>query len=346
MGYRYIGSKARIVNEIIKYLGPPEDQNTYFIDAFCGTGVVAEKAAMAGWNVKLNDMMKYATVISNARLLAISDVSFDIFGGYGATLDYLNNIRPIKGFFWREYTPASKKIVGIERKYFTEENGSKIDAICQKIHHWKVQELISENEYVLLLADLISAVNSVANIAGTYGCFLSKWTSQALKSIELTKRELHKDALRFESYNLDVTKFSYLPNDVVYLDPPYTKRQYASYYHILETIVEGDEPVVEGVSGLRPWKKNASVFCYKAKALNALVELISNMNVNRVLLSYSNDGHVPIRALVDHLSKTGTVNIEEIQIIGRYRPNKMAGENKSEVSEYLIDYRRNDGGKK
>ena len=27
-------------------------------------------------------------------------------------------------------------------------------------------------------------------------------------------------------------------------------RQYASYYHILETIVSGDEPLVEGVAGL------------------------------------------------------------------------------------------------
>ena len=40
--------------------------------------------------------------------------------------------------------------------------------------------------------------------------------------------------------------------DTVYLDPPYTKRQYAAYYHILETISLGDEPIVEGICGIRP----------------------------------------------------------------------------------------------
>lgn len=39
MGYRYIGSKARIADEIIEYI----DYNGegYFIDAFSGTGIVA-----------------------------------------------------------------------------------------------------------------------------------------------------------------------------------------------------------------------------------------------------------------------------------------------------------------
>ena len=42
--------------------------------------------------------------------------------------------------------------------------------------------------------------------------------------------------------------------DTVYLDPPYTKRQYAAYYHVLETLAYGDEPEVSGVTGLRPWE--------------------------------------------------------------------------------------------
>lgn len=39
MGYRYIGSKAGIADEIIEYI----DYNGegYFIDAFSGTGIVA-----------------------------------------------------------------------------------------------------------------------------------------------------------------------------------------------------------------------------------------------------------------------------------------------------------------
>jgi adenine-specific DNA methylase len=90
----------------------------------------------------------------------------------------------------------------------------------------------------------------------------------------------------------DVFAIKSRPNDVIYLDPPYTKRQYASYYHVLETITLGDNPGVEGVAGLRPWKSRASVFCYKAKALQALVKLASSQGANRVLISYSEElGH-------------------------------------------------------
>ena len=37
----------------------------------------------------------------------------------------------------------------------------------------------------------------------------------------------------------DVLDVQYEDGDVAYFDPPYTKRQYAAYYHILETIAAG-----------------------------------------------------------------------------------------------------------
>ena len=124
------------------------------------------------------------------------------------------------------------------------------------------------------------------------------------------------------------------------IEPPYKKRQYASYYHILETIVCGDQPEVTGVSGLRPWKDKASVFCYKTKALNALSELILKQRANRVILSYSNEGHIRLEELVDRLSPYGEVFLVELKTISRYRPNRTAVENSAEVNEFLVDFRR------
>ena len=51
MGYRYIGSKARIADEIIEYVKETATMESggFFVDAFSGTGVVAEKAAQIGW---------------------------------------------------------------------------------------------------------------------------------------------------------------------------------------------------------------------------------------------------------------------------------------------------------
>ncbi len=337
MGYRYIGSKNRVVDSIMQYLGTPKSGKGYFIDAFSGTGIVASKAADLGWKVKINDMMQNAVVVSESRLVSLFEVPFSNFGGYNAALDALSSVE-LEGFIWREYSPASLRKIGIQRKYFTEENAKKIDGVTRKIHEWKQNGLINNHEFSLLISTLIFAANNVANIAGTYGCFLSKWQSQALGALNLLPLEIRTDKVNYAITNDDVFLISSDIEDIVYLDPPYTKRQYASYYHILETITLGDEPIVKGVAGLRPWKNKASVFCYKAKALPALVKLASKQKAHRVLISYSNDGHIQLDQLVYELKKTGKVNVVELGSIGRYRPNTIARLHKPEVKEYLIDY--------
>jgi adenine-specific DNA-methyltransferase len=191
------------------------------------------------------------------------------------------------------------------------------------------------------LADLLLASNRVANISGTYGCFLRSWQSSALKPIELRPREFSKRVEDAISSCLDVYELVTRPNDVVYLDPPYTKRQYAAYYHILETICVGDQPLVTGKTGLRPWKHLASVFCYKRHALEALTSLILNQPARRVLLSYSNEGHVDLHELTNRLRPFRSVEIHQIATVGRYRPNQVASSKSKEVVEYLLDIQVN-----
>ncbi len=338
MGYRYIGSKSRVVSLITEYIGTPKSNSDRFIDAMCGTGIVAYEAAKVGWPVVINDRMKNAVIMSEARLLSKKEVVFEKLGGYQAVIDKLNAATPTEGFIWREYSPASINFTNYERRYFTEENAKRIDAIRTQIAEWRRDNTINDKEHTLLLANLISAVNDVANIAGTYGCFLSKWTSQSQRSLHLTCSDLFQEPIKYESTCCDVFELECNPNDYVYIDPPYTKRQYASYYHILETIAQEDEPVVEGVAGLRPWKQNASVFCYKTKAQKAIVKLLNQLTAKKVLLSYSNDGHVDIDSLVAELNQTGTVEVINLQSIGSYRPNRSAVKRKSQVEEYLIVY--------
>jgi adenine-specific DNA-methyltransferase len=132
-----------------------------------------------------------------------------------------------------------------------------------------------------------------------------------------------------------------VPNDrrdLVYLDPPYTKRQYASYYHILETVALGDEPQVEGVAGLRPWKDRASDFCYKARALNTLSRLVQGLNARRVLLSYSSEGHIRMIDMKTELSRLGKSTMHQLGAISRYRPNRVASAAASDVNEFLVEF--------
>ncbi|MCG9745049.1 DNA adenine methylase [Shewanella sp. Isolate8] len=338
MTFRYIGSKARFTEEIVKYVGKPTSDSGRFVDVFCGTGAVAAEAHKLGWNVWINDHLISAVTMASARMMSFNHAKFLNVGGYSSAIETLNNVPGINGVIWREYSPVSLKLCGIERKYFTEHNAQKIDGIRKVISEWYSSGKIDGLESEVLIADLISAVNRVANIAGTYGCFLSKWQKQALSELKLKERDLNDSDNIVETTNLDAFELNVTENDVVYLDPPYTKRQYASYYHILETITINDNPTVEGVSGLRPWKHKASVFCYKRKALRSLVELITKLKSKKVILSYSCEGHVDLNELVTELELTGSVKLIPLASIGRYRPNKVASSNGDTVTEYLVEY--------
>lgn len=338
MSFRYIGSKVRVAAPIAVTIGDLLPGHDRFVDAFAGTGAVA--AGMADMNVPIvvNDTLHAAVTMSLARLTAASDVSFARLGGYEATLAVLNDLPGVEGYLHRTYSPGSLEAIGFERRYFTGRNAARVDAMRIKIAEWRNEDVLSDREQTLLLADLISAANRIANIAGTYGCFLSKWQSSALDDLRLRPRDLLTRQVAVKGVVGDVHDLDMRANDLVYFDPPYTKRQYASYYHILETIVLGDEPVVEGVSGLRPWKDKASPFCYKRKALAALVSLISTCPARTTMLSYSCEGHVDLDELVVGLSKTGTVSVAPIDRIGRYRPNKTASANGDSVTEYVLIY--------
>lgn len=335
MTFRYIGSKSRLVDQISAYVGPPK-QGRFFVDAFCGTGVVAEAAANLGWNVRINDSLHSAVISAGARLISADQAAFKKLGGYAKAISRLNAAKPKHGFIWQEYSPASADTCGIERRYFTQENAARIDSMRALISGWVEDGAINEVEERLLIADLFGALNRVANIAGTFGCFLSKWTSQSQDKITMRCRELKARGVHVEAIVGDVFDVPNEELDLVYLDPPYTKRQYASYYHILETVALRDEPEVAGVAGLRPWKGLASDFCYKTRALKSLSRLVHDLKARKVLLSYSSEGHICMQDMQAELSKIGTYAMHPLGAIGRYRPNRAASSTASDVNEFLV----------
>lgn len=340
MGYRYIGSKARIADEILSIISAHSSIEQRFVDGFCGTGIVSSKAADLGFNVLANDMMSCATIMTISQLLSKSDVPFKNLQGYSETIDILNNLDGTADYFTHNYSPESLNNSQYERKYFSVINAKKIDAILNQIKKWFLDNVITENEKNLLLNNLIIATNSIANIAGTYGCFLSKWTAQSKNTLKLECTKLRTNNINFKILNDDIFNMQTEKNDILYLDPPYTKRQYASYYHIPETIVKMDKPIIDGVAGLRPWKEKASVFCYKTKALKALNELVQKQEANSIYLSYSNDGHVKLEDLETSLSKVGKVTTFNLGMIDRYTPNVEAQKNKQIVTEYLLEIKK------
>ena len=337
MGIRYLGSKARVLEDLAHLIGHPNLRAGRFVDAFSGTGAVASLAADLGWVVHVNDHLRSARILSSARLLAEADVPCSRLGGYQRAIETLNAAVARRGFFWREYSPASAGHAPRPRRYFTKENAERLDGMRAQVRRWKQQSVISSVEEALLLADLMEAASAVANTAGTFGCFLSEWSSTALRQARVKTRTLRKESVRFTSGEQDVFLVQTEPPDTVYLDPPYTKRQYAAYYHVLETLVHGDEPKVSGVTGLRPWEAKASPFNYKRLALSALLMLVENTRAARVLISYSSEGHIDLQDLCRGLERLGSAEIHKLREIPRYQPR---GSATASVGEFVVDLRR------
>jgi adenine-specific DNA-methyltransferase len=332
---RYIGSKARVADAILELAGRPAGGR--FVDAFCGTGSVAAAAAARGWRVTLNDSLPSAVAMSIGATVARDNVPFNAVGGYAAAVQTLNAVPGRPGFIHEAYSPASAASGSVERRYFTEANAARLDAMRAKVRAWSDAGNLTWVEEQVLLADLLKAANRVANISGTYGCFLKSWSATALRDVRVNARPLPEGATDLHGVVGDVFDLATTPQDTVYFDPPYTKRQYSAYYHLLETIHAGDAPEVGGVTGLRPWKDKASDFCYKTRALDALTRLVLGTTARKILLSYSNEGHVPREHLVNALSEAGKVTLHEVKTIGRYRPNAQASAGGDTVDEYVIE---------
>lgn len=340
LGYRYLGSKSRLSEWICSVLGVPGTSKSRFVDLFSGTGIVSKGAASYGWPILANDHLYCAAVMTQAQLASQQTIKFSKTGGYKATVTELNTLPGIEGFIWREYSPSGKSKSRQLRYYFISENAARIDAIRAKIADWGKSDSLSSIEEAVLLAALLSAANRVANIAGTYGCFLKPWQPNALRPLVIKCQQLMPNNVRAEVRCVDANSIHTSPDDVAYLDPPYTKRQHAAYYHVLETIALGDEPEVGGVTGLRPWQNRTSDFCYRSRAKMALAQAITRLSCNRILLSYSSEGHLSVEEVIDVLKAVGTVIVHPAKTIARYCSNGVRGHSSLSVREFLFEVQR------
>lgn len=330
MPIEYLGNKRRLLDFIVAPIVASGARSVG--DLFCGTASVASALGRRGLRVVANDHLTLCATLAEASLLAPAAPSFSGLNGaidvrrgesrYQAAVRALNELTPVGGFFFRTYSPASGSADG-GRRYLTEANAARVDAIRETIAQWS--PLLSRGERALLLRDLVVAVSRVSNTAGTYGCYLKRWKERALHPLWLTTRSPRPPAVGgHEVHCQDATAI--LPTvavDAIYLDPPYTKRQYAAYYHLLETLVRGDSPNVTGSTGLPAWQDRRSDFCYRRRAASALSELVDRANVHHLFLSYSDEGHITHEQVVEILGGRGTLRWHE-RISPRYRSSALA----------------------
>lgn len=284
---RYIGNKSKVLNEIDKLIDKKglNQKGLTFFDAFTGTATVAHHYKNR-YHLIANDNLYFSYVIAEAKLNSKSAI-FEKLGFN--PFDYFNKVDTSNyiGFITKNFAPTLSN-----RMYFSDENARFIDFIRQTINDWYISDKISENEKYFLIASLIESVSKVANVAGVYGSFLKTWDPRAVKKMAYNPidTEPYVDDLA-EIYNDDILNvIKKVKGDILYLDPPYTKNQYSTQYHLLETIALYDNPILKGKTGARNMQMYTSDFSREGNVQVAFEELIANANFKHIILSYSSDG--------------------------------------------------------
>lgn len=305
---RYIGSKIALLENIEKVIDDNATGNErVFCDLFSGTASVA-KYFKHKYEVISNDFLHFSYVLQKATIENNVVPSFNRLKAIGIEDPFkfleeapCDNIKD-NFFISNNYAPSKN----CERRYVSLKNAMRIDFIRLTIEAWKQQGLLTEDEYYYSLAGLIEGVPYVSNITGTYGAYLKEWDKRAYKDFEMVRLEIENNGYKNKCYNEDANELiSEIEGDILYLDPPYNSRQYASNYHLLETISKYDSPEITGVTGIRNYKNQKSAFCIKKDVLKAFEDIISKANFENLVLSYSNEGLMSFNEIEGVLKKYG-----------------------------------------
>lgn len=312
---RYYGAKTKLlpfIESIVKKTGVNGTSN--FVDLFAGTSAVGKHFKKLGYTVISNDTLEFSYALAKTYIELNEEPQFTklkshlkLKNGNENLFDYLNKLKTRKeGFMFENYSPNGG------RQYFTDENALRIDTFRYLIEEWKEEKKISELEYYYLITSLLRGVNLTSNVSGTYGAYLKTWDKRALNPLILEPVDIIPSKNKNKAYKRDANELiKEIHSDILYLDPPYNSRQYASNYFILELIAEGwfkTKPEIYGETGMRNYDHQKSKYCSKKTALNALEDLILNSSKSQyIVLSYNNEGVIPQTAIEQTLGRIGTV---------------------------------------
>lgn len=312
---RYYGAKTKLlpfIESVVKKTGVNGTSN--FVDLFAGTSAVGRHFKKLGYTVISNDTLEFSYAIAKTYIELNEEPQFKklkshlkLKSGNENLFDYLNKLKIRKeGFIYENYSPNGG------RKYFIDENALRIDTFRYLIEEWKDEKKISELEYYYLITSLLRGVNLTSNVSGTYAAYLKTWDKRALNPLFLEPVDIIPSKNKNKAYKHDANELiKEIHSDILYLDPPYNSRQYASNYFILELIAEGwfkSKPEIYGETGMRNYDHQKSKYCSKSTATNALEDLIMNASKSQfIILSYNNEGVIPKDAIEQTLGRIGTV---------------------------------------
>ena len=351
----YIGSKLSLLDFIsssINQVISNDKTCKVFCDLFAGTGAVGSLFKKLGYQIIANDIQYYSFVLNRHYIGNHQELEFNGLRGEinqlkkinsakiktdskNLVCEYLNNLQGIKGFIYENYSLGGTKNKKEARQYFSDKNAMRCDVIRQKIEDWKSKNLVSEDEYYFLLASLIESIDKTANTASVYGAFLKALKKSAQKNFTLKPAELIINDHDHQIFNEDINSLiGKISGDILYLDPPYNQRQYATNYHLLETIAKYDNPEIHGKTGLREYQDQKSLYCSRVQVKEIFKDLILKADVKYIFLSYNNEGLMSLEDIKEIMSLKGEYGFFSKEY-NRFKADDKREQKFNKTTEYL-----------
>jgi len=336
----YIGSKYQLLewlyDEILKFTGYEDLVGKRVADLFAGTGIVSYFFRTKGAEVFSNDTELYSYYVTSGMSICYSEVLKERIQIYNLELDS-NSYLDSEGLIVQEYSPNDS----CERMFFTVDNAKRIQYLRKRYEDDRHSNLISEEEYIFLVASLLVSADNVSNVPAVYGCYLKNYKSKALKKLSL--QPIHNDTKVYNQTNIifnsnisDVLK--YISVDIAYLDPPYNERQYSKNYFPLNMIALEpslqDKENLKGKTGI-PESCFVSDFCKKGKVEAAFDQIFQKLHSKYIFLSYSSESLIGKDKMIELMSKYGKVSIIE-KDYKKFKSFEYGKELNTELIEYLF----------
>lgn len=330
---KYLGSKRRLVGQLGTLL--EASGATTALDLFTGTTRVAQEFCRRGAMVTAVDTASYSEVLAQCYVATPAE-SIDP-AEVDEALARLSALPDRAGYVTEVFAGRAR--------YFHPDNAVRIDAIREGI-----DELYPDGPLrPILLTALLEAADAVDSTVGVQMAYLKQWAPRALHPLRLRPpvltpgpgRALRQDAL---TAVLELEQVG-----LAYLDPPYNQHRYFNNYHVWETLVRWDAPEYYGVACKRVDARdeaNRSAFNSRRTMPAALAEVIAGVRAGIVVVSFSDEGFLPIERLIDMLAARGhPVEVLAFDtrryigsVIGVYSPSgvKVGVERHHRNTEYLL----------
>lgn len=337
----YMGNKRKLLSEIETVITDIKTKlaksKLNIAEPFSGSGVVSRMLRDHAQSLYVNDIASYSEDISQCYLTYVDQVESEaIIEEIRKANEFVDSVpdcvEPWMQIHWtcRDEDCVSEQ----ERLYYTLDNARRIDG-----YRYYIDKICPPERRAFLMGPLLYEASVHTNTNGNFsGFYRSKegtpWggdrsidVKRITTPIVLTPPMLPDVPLHGELAisRMDAKEWiDCIPEvDVVYIDPPYNKHPYATYYFMLGLISDWDlSTMIPPTTRGQPPGWTRSPYNSFVNAKPAMLALLKSIKAKYIVMSYNNRGIIEQDEMYEILGQIGTVNLIELS---HNTYNKMQG---------------------